>query len=30
MQKYVQDNDKYNSVNDMICKLIQKEIEIAD
>jgi len=30
MQKYVQDSDNYNSVNDMICKLIRKEIGIAD
>ena len=27
MQKYVQNNNNYNSVNDMICKLIRKEID---
>ncbi len=30
MQKYVQDSGKYNSVNDMICRLIQKETGIVD
>ena len=30
MQKYVQNNNNYNSVNDMICKLIRKEIGIED
>lgn len=30
IQKYVQNNNNYNSVNDMICKLIQKEIGLAD
>lgn len=30
MQKYVQYNENYNSVNDMICKLIRKEIGIED
>ena len=30
LQKYVQNNNNYNSVNDMICKLIRKEIGIED
>lgn len=30
MQEYVQGNDKYNSVNGMICELIRKEIGIGD
>ena len=30
MQKYFKNNNNYNSVNDMICKLIRKEIGIED
>ena len=30
MQDYVSSTDKYNSVNNMICELIQKEIGIKD
>ena len=30
MQDYVSSTDKYNSVNSMICDLIQKEVDIKD
>ena len=30
MQEYVKETDKYNSVNDMICQLIKKEIGIKE
>ena len=30
MQDYVTNTDKYNSVNSMICDLIQKEVGIKD
>ena len=30
MQEYVSGSDKYNSVNGMICDLIQKEVGIED
>ena len=30
MQEYVKATDKYNSVNDMICQLIKKEIGIKE
>ena len=30
MQEYVKATDKYSSVNDMICKLIKKEVGIED
>ena len=30
MQEYVKETDKYNSVNDMICQLIKKEVGIED
>lgn len=30
IQKYVSGTDKYNSVNSMICDLIQKEVGIKD
>ena len=30
MQEYVKVTDKYNSVNDMICQLIKKEVGIED
>ena len=30
MQEYVKATDKYNSVNDMICQLIKKEVGIED
>ena len=30
MQEYVKETDKYNSVNDMICQVIKKEIGIKE
>ena len=30
MQEYVKATDKYNSVNDMICQLIKKEVGIEE
>ena len=30
MQEYVKATDKYSSVNDMICQLIKKEIDIEE